>query len=214
VPDLIACPFCHELFAKGEAEECPACGLQLEKLQKVSLSHDAMAEDDFGIPRNPHLEPLPWRDLSRAKGALIALGCLGLAAFFVPWVSLTSPVTQQWSGADLARRSGWIWGAMVGWFVMLPVVISRRSIDQMRGARVAAAFLSSVPVITTSVLWLFPPAQHTRYLPIRFSWAWGLYATWMLGVVATTVAVARFGGRIDDIRVSRGKVAGRGETLH
>jgi hypothetical protein len=214
VSDLIACPFCHELFAKGEAKECPACGLALEKLDKVSLSHDALAEDDFGIPRHPHLETLPWRDFGRSKGVLVALALLGLAAFFAPWVNITSPVTQAWSGADMARRSGWIWGAMVGWFVLLPVVISRRSIDKMRGARVAAAFLSSVPWITVTVLWLFPPAQHTRYLPIRFAWAWGLYATWVLGIAATVVSAWRFGGRIDDISVSRGRVTGRGATLH
>jgi len=214
VSDLIACPFCHELFAKGEAKECPACGLTLEKLEKLSLSHDARAEDDFGIPRHPHLEPLPWRDVGRAKGVLAVLAVLGLCAFFSPWVSITSPVTQAWSGADMARRSPFIWGAMVGWFVLLPVVISRRSIDKMRGARVACAFLSSVPLITTSVLWLFPPAQHTRYLPIRFTWTWGFYATWALALAATLLSALRFGGRIDDISVSRGKVTGRGATLH
>jgi len=91
------------------------------------------------------------------------------------------------------------------------MTVTRRSIDQMRGARVAAAFLSAIPLITVSILWLNPP--HARYVPLRFEWGWGIYATWLLGLVAT-VASIRFGGRIDDIKVSRGAVTGRGPTLH
>jgi hypothetical protein len=91
------------------------------------------------------------------------------------------------------------------------MTMSRRSIDQLRGARVAAAFLSFVPVVTTSILWLLPP--HGRYIPIQFVWGWGLYATWAIGLVATFASI-RLGGRIDDIRVSRGSLAGRAPTLH
>ncbi len=82
----------------------------------------------------------------------------------------------------------------------------------MRGARVAAAFLAAIPVVTTAMLYMLPP-QGRRYVPIRFEWGWGLYATWAIGVAALLVAI-RFGGRIDDIKVSRGRVAGSGETLH
>ena len=143
---------------------------------------------------------------------MLVLGAvLGFAVFFAPWVNMTAPEIRLLSGADLARRSGWIWGACVGWFVLFPMTITRRSIDQMRGARVAAAFLSFIPVITVSILWLMPP--HARYVPIRFDWGWGLYATWVLGLIATVAAV-RFGGRIDDIKVGRGALAARGETLH
>ena len=190
---------------------CPACGLTLTDLSKLPMSHDAMAEDDFGIPMQPHLETLPWFEVRRGRGVLLAGAVLGFVAFFAPWVNMTSPEIHLLSGADLAKRSGWIWGAGVAWFILFPMTLTRRSIDQMRGARVAAAFLSAVPVLTVSILWLMPP--HTRYVPIRFDWAWGLYATLILGLVATFAAV-RFGGRIDDIKVARGVVAGRGETLH
>jgi hypothetical protein len=208
----MACPFCHELFARGEAKECPACGLALADLGKVSLSLDAQAEaDDFGIPIQPHLEEFPWFELRRGRGILLIGAILGFIAFFAPWVNMTSPEIRLLSGADLARRSGWIWGAGVAWFVLFPLTMSRRSIDQMRGARVAAAFLSAVPVLTTSLLWLLPP--RARYVPIQFAWGWGLYATWALGVIAIIVSI-RLGGRIDDIRVSRGSLAGRAPTLH
>jgi hypothetical protein len=186
--------------------------LALTDLAKVPLSHDAQAEeDDFGIPIQPHLEQLPWYELRRGRGMLLIGAILGFFAFFSPWVNMTSPEIRLLSGADLARRSGWVWGAGVAWFVLFPMMMSRRSIDQMRGARVAAAFLSFVPVITTSILWLLPP--HARYVPIRFVWGWGLYASWGLGLVATLVSI-RLGGRIDDIRVSRGSLAGRAPTLH
>jgi len=212
VGDLIACPFCHELFARGEAKECPACGLALTDLSKVSLSLDAQAEaDDFGIPKQPHLEEFPWFELKRGRGILLFGAIFGFIAFFAPWVNMTSPETRLISGAELARRSGWVWGAGVAWFILFPMTMSRRSIDQLRGARVAAAFLSFIPVITTSILWLLPP--HARYVPIRFVWGWGLYATWTLGMIATIVSI-RLGGRIDDIRVSRGSLAGRAPTLH
>jgi hypothetical protein len=182
-------------------------------MTKLPLSHDALAEDEdeFGIPRQPHLEPLPALYLVRGRGALSILAVLGLIAFFSPWVDMTAPEIDVLSGADLARRAGWIWGAGVAWFVLLPVVITRRSIDKMRGARVAAAFLSAVPVVTTSILFLRPP--HGRHIPLRFQWGWGLVAFWAIGLVATALAV-RVGGRIDDIQVKRGAVVGRGETLH
>jgi hypothetical protein len=211
VSDLIACPFCHELFARGEAQVCPACGLTLTDASKLPMSHDALAEDDFGIPMQPHLETLPWFEVRRGRGVLLVAAVLGFVAFFAPWVNMTSPEIHLLSGVDLAKRSGWIWGAGVGWFILFPMTFTRRSIDQMRGARVAAAFLSAVPLITVAILWLKPP--HTRFVPIRFEWGWGLYATMVLGLVATFAAV-RFGGRIDDIKVGRGAVAGRGETLH
>jgi hypothetical protein len=191
--ELIACPFCHELFVKGEAKECPACGLGLTDLSKLALSQDAKAEDDFGIPTPPHLLPLPWLDLRRGKGILVMGAVLGLVAFFSPWVHMTSPETRLLSGAELARRSGWIWGSGVAWFVLLPMALTRRTIDKMRGARVAATFLSAVPVLTCTILWLMPP--RARYVPLRFDWAWGLYATWILGVVAMVTSV-RLGGKL------------------
>jgi hypothetical protein len=209
--NLVACPFCRELFGKGEADVCPACGLRLMDMTKLPPSPDALAEDDFGIPTEPHLETLPMTYMGRGRGILIILSIVGLIAFFAPWVHLTSPSLEARSAADLARRTGWIWAALIGWFVLLPMVVSRRSIDQMRGARVAAAFLSAVPLVTATILWLLPP-RGGRVAP-RFEWGWGLYVTWAVGLFATAVSV-RFGGRIDDIRVARGGLAGKGETLH
>jgi hypothetical protein len=212
VSNLVACPFCRELFTRGESTHCPACGLALTDLAKLPPSADALAiEDDFGIPTQPHLETLPATYLRRGRGALLALGVLGLAAFFLPWIHMSVPDVRVMTGFDLARRTGFTWSVAVAWFVLLPMVLTRRSIDKMRGARVAAAFLSAVPVVTTSILLASPP--HSRYYPVVFHWGAGLYASLALGIAATIVSV-RFGGAIDDVTVARGKVAGSGATLH
>jgi hypothetical protein len=168
---------------------------------KLPPSHDALADDPFGIPLQPELEELPWHYLGRGRGVLMVCAVLGFLAFFGPWVDMRAPEIQVITGFALAKRTGWTWGAAVGWFTLLPVVLSRRSIDQMRGARVAAAFLGAVPLVTAAILLLRPP--HARLVPLRFEWGWGIYATALIGLVATAAAI-RFGGRSDDIRVSRG----------
>lgn len=211
MPRLVACPFCRELFTRGEATECPSCGLALTALEKLPASQALDAEDDFGIPREPALEPLPPFFMGRGRGPLLVLCLLGLGAFFLPWVHMSAPEIQVLSGADLARRAGWIWTAPVGWFVLLPVVLTRRSIDKMRGARVAAAALSAIPATAASILLLFPP--RSKLVPLLFHWGAGIYATFALGLVATLIST-RFGGRLDDVPATRGGVLGRGPTLH
>ena len=80
------------------------------------------------------------------------------------------------AGFALARRLGWAWGAGVAWFVLLPVVLSRRSIMKMRGARVAASFLAAVPGLTAAILLARPP-HGAHGVPLQFTLAWGLFAT-------------------------------------
>ena len=138
------------------------------------------------------------------------LAMAGLGAFFLPWIHVTLPDIVTYSGVAVARRLGWAWGAGVGWFILLPTVLSRRSIAEMRGARVAAAFLSSVPGVTALVLLLRPP-HGGHGVPLRFTFGEGVYATLALSAVALAVAVV-FGGRGDDIRLRRG--TSRGEVVH
>ena len=190
---LLACPFCRELFAPGEAERCPACGLALADASRLPPSHDALAEaDDFDLPTPPHLQPLPGTHLGHSRGLLIACAVLGLVAFASPWIVETSPETVVLSGLDLARRRGWFWSAGVAWFVLLPVVLSRRTLDQMRGARVAAAMLSAIPLLTAALLYVVPVRSR---VPLRFGFGLGLGATLALGLVATAAACF-FGGKL------------------
>jgi hypothetical protein len=202
---LHACPFCREMFSEGEYDACPVCGVPLVGHHTLPLSLDALSED--GLPREPEWEPLPPLFLGRSRGALALLAVLGLAAFFLPWVHLTMPDIVSYSGFTLARRLGWAWGGAVGWFVLLPTVVTRRSIMKMRGARVAASFLSAVPGVTAAMLLARPP-HSVPGIPVEFTWEPGIYATLVLSVIAVGFSLC-FGGRVDDIKVGRGTSAGQ-----
>lgn len=200
---LLACPFCRELFAPRERRACPVCGVALVPFEKLPRSDEI--DDDARC--EPEWEPLPFAYVRRGRGTLVGLAVVGLIAFGSPWVSLTMPDIVKYTGLDIARRLGWSWAAAVAWFVLIPIVLSRRSIMQMRGARVAVSFLTAIPGTTAALLLTRPP--HGGYgVPLRFTFAWGLYAT--LGVSALALVKAFFfGGRLDDIRVKRGTSAGQ-----
>ena len=202
---LLACPFCREMFEKGERGTCPVCGVSLVAFEKLPPSAEALDEDD--VPPQPESEQLPATFLGRGRGLLAGLALAGLVAFCLPWVELTMPDVVALSGFALARRLGWAWGAGVAWFILLPTVLSRRTILQMRGARVAAAFLAAVPGTTVAVLLARPP-HGAHGVPVRFTYAPALYGTLALSLLALLISVF-FGGRRDDIRVSRGSSAGQ-----
>lgn len=201
---LLACPFCREMFEEGERAKCPVCGVALVAFEKLAPSHEA---DSDALPVEPEHELLPATYLGRGRGLLAALGFAGLVAFFLPWVELTMPDVLALSGFALAQRLGWAWGAGVAWFILVPTVLSRRTIFQMRGARVAAAFLAAVPGTTVAVLLARPP-HGAHGVPVHFTFGPALYATLGLSVVALVVAIL-LGGRADDIRVRSGSSAGQ-----
>lgn len=206
---LLACPFCREMFEEGEAEACPVCGMKLAKLEKLPPSLDAM-HDEAGVPTTPELELLPWSYLGRGRGLLVALAAVGIVLFFLPWVRLTLPYIDAKSGFDLAhQRIGWLWASFVGWSVLIPTVLTRRTIAHLRGARVAAAFLSAIPAVAVGILLSKPP--HGGRIPVRYTWDWPIYAVLAVSLVAVLVSV-RLGGPIDDIRVSRG--TSKGQPVH
>jgi len=202
---LLACPFCREMFPKGERTKCPVCGVDLVPFDTLPLSDDALGED--GIPREPDTELLPLAFPGRGRALLAGLSVAGLVAFFLPWIDVTMPDVFSMSGFVLARRLGWAWGAGVAWFILLPMVVTRRSIRKMRGARVAATFLAAVPGTTAAIL-LGRPPHGSHGVPVRFTFEAGIYATVVLSLVAV-VAALFFGGRADDIRVARGSSSGK-----
>jgi hypothetical protein len=206
---LLACPFCREMFEEGEAKACPVCGMALTQFEKLPPSLDAL-HDEAGVPTAPELERLPLTYLGRGKGPLLVLGLAGLALFFLPWVELTMPYIDSKSAFHLSReRIGWLWGCFASWMVLVPTVMSRRSIAQLRGARVAAAFLSAVPLVAISILLLKPP--HGSIVRMQYTWGWPMWATLAVSVVAIVLSL-RLGGRADDIAVKRG--SGAGQALH
>jgi hypothetical protein len=204
---LVACPFCRELFQEGEATACPVCGVDLAPFEKLGASPDGLAEDE--VPVEPEKEILPPTYFGRCRGPLALAGLAGVALFFLPWIHVTLPDIAVLSGFSLARRLVWVWTALAAWVVLVPTVLSRRSIWQMRTARVAAGFLSAIPAMTALVLLLRPP--KSRLLPVVFTYEWPIWATLGLSLIAVGLAV-RLGGRMDDIRLGRG--TSRGHELH
>jgi hypothetical protein len=78
---------------------------------------------------------------------------------------------------------------------------------KMRGARVAASFLTAVPGLTAGLL--LSRTQHGAHgVPLHFTWGWGLFATLGLSLVAIGFALF-FGGPLDDIALRRGTSAGQ-----
>jgi hypothetical protein len=180
----------------------------LVALDRLPLSLDGRAEE--GFDSGPEHDVLPVTYLARGRGALAVLAAVGLLAFFLPWVHLTLPDVVDYSGANLGRRIGWPWGAGVAWFVLLPTVVSRRSVAQMRGARVAAAFLSAIPGVTAAVLLARPP-HATHGVPMRFAFEPAFFATIALSAVALAIAFV-LGGSTRALPARRG--SSRGEVLH
>lgn len=206
---LTACPFCRQLFDASELTSCPDCGLALKELAKLPPSYDAALEyPEDPIP--PHMETLPWAYLGRNRGLLLLLAVAGFGAFFAPWIHETAPEIQTLSGYGLARLRSYFWAPAVAYFVMIPLVVTRRSIYKMRGARVAVGFLAGIVLTTVAVRLGFRP-QSITVRQAHFDWAWGLYATGLIALAALAAAIG-FGGRLDDLPTAQPR---RGdETLH
>ncbi len=197
VRGLIACPFCREMFPATERSECPHCGVVLVSLSKLPppVEHDPNDELD---ERDREAEPvLPWGYFGLARGPLFLLAVAGLAAFCLPWVSSFAPERMAYTGIDLARRTGVGWSAGVAWFTMIPIVLSRRTVSRMRGARLAVTVLAVIPGIVAATLLLNPPqaAQaHGVIIKMRYAWQPAIYATVVISLATAIVAALRFGG--------------------
>ncbi len=206
---LVACPFCREMFEPGEATRCPECDIPLKRLEELPKTTVVADEVEAEIP--PDEETLPWTYAGRGRGALVALGLAGMVAFFLPWATMLRPEHQTLSGYQFAGYLGWMWAPFISWLVLLPLVLSRRCIYKMRGARVAVAFLCAMVVMTVGVRIGFPP-RGTALDPINLEWRAGIWITAALGVIGLVLAT-RFGGRGDDLASAKQKRPD-GEVLH
>jgi hypothetical protein len=134
---------------------------------------------------------LRWNDFAHGRGALMLLAGAGLGAFFCPWVEVSLPEDLVLRGFDLARRATWLWGGATGFFVLLPLLWTRRTLSRLRGARVIATLFSALTWLEVLFLLAFPPRRGM--VPLEFDWLWGLYASAAVSFAATLVAL-RLGG--------------------
>ena len=194
---LRACPFCRKLYTSGEAATCPECEVALVPMSQLPPSLDALAEEEPGPLMFPENQPLPATYMGRGRGALLALSAAGLFAFFLPWVELTAPETVVYSAFDLARgRAGFLWGGATAWLVMIPLVMTRRTIARMRGVRIVTVMFAAMTVTEALMLWMMPPRRGMAPLELHFRY--GLYLSGAISLAAMAVA-ARFGGSLDNL---------------
>lgn len=195
---LQACPFCRKLFTSGEARACPDCDVALVGMNQLPPSLDALEEEaEQGQVTFPEDQLLPTTYMGRGRGALIALSLAGFGAFFLPWVELTMPEAAVYSAFDLARgRAGWLWGGATAWLVMIPLVLTRRTIARMRGVRVVTILFAAMTFTEALMLWLLPPRRGVAPLELHFRY--GLFLSAAISLVGVVVA-ARFGGSLDNL---------------
>lgn len=207
---LVACPFCREMFEHTEARTCPECGLALKRLDELPKSKVVGGELE---EVSPDEEILPWTYMGRARGPLVGIAALGVLTFlFMPWVHERAPERMDYTGPQIASHLGWMWAPLIAWMVMIPLVLSRRNVFRMRGARVAVAFLAAMSLTTVGVRMAFKPA-HNPIDPHIITWASGMYVTAALSIVAIGLAFV-FGGRIDDLTTKQAHHRSGAETLH
>lgn len=196
---LLACPFCRELYSADETRRCPECDVSLQPMDELPPSLEQLHQEALeGEITPPEDRRLPFGYLGRSRGALLILAVLGLVSFFLPWVIMRKPEIGTYSAFDLARgRAGWLWGGAVAWFVMIPLVATRRTINRMRGVRIITVLFAAMTLGEVAMLVSLPP-RSSRFVPVDFSWGWGLYLS---GIIATlgVIFAARFGGKLSDM---------------
>lgn len=187
---LLACPFCREMYSTAEAEICPMCALPLTAVHKLPRADGfdptdleaAVADDDLRVP---------FASIARGRGPLALAGVFGITLFFLPWIDLTFPMTDQLSGFDLAQRLGWTWAVPAAWFVLIPTVLSRRTARKMQSARVAIGMLAFFPGLAAFTLWMRPP-RGAYGLRLEYSFLWPMLGT--IALSALTIVVGAFFG--------------------
>jgi hypothetical protein len=217
--DLRACPFCRELFVRGENDECPECGIPIRDLAELPPSPEAerlMHEEVDGRPLKttiPQATPLKWNDLSRGRGPLLLIALVGVGSFFLPWAVHTLPANVTLTGADLGHKASFFWSAFTAWLVLVPAVASRRTILKMHGARPAIIMLASLPAVWCGFLLSKPTKMVVKGVPFEFHWGLGFWLTFVLSALATAVAF-RFGGALNPPEPTVKRNAPGSELLH
>ncbi len=197
--ELLSCPFCRELFAQDEGPKCPDCDLPLVPLHQLPLSLEGQAEAATGQVDPPEDQNLPLHYFRRGRGSLPLVALLGMALFTMPWVSLMRPDEIMLSGFDLAvSNAPWLWGGAVGWFLLIPLVLSRRTLNQMYGIRIICTLFALMTAGETTLMLLRPPTEH-QYFATGLEYCWGIYASLFVSLIGAFVSV-RLGGSMDDLR--------------
>ncbi len=220
-------PLCRELYTKDDAiERCPDCGVDLVPFHEVAPSPESRLEQDALLEQTPpEWHKVAFWDFRRGRGLVPLLALLGLISYALPWFSQSLPDTRVLSGYQLARyHVGWLWGGAVGWFILIPLVVSRRSIAEMRGVRMIAAVFASLTAAEVLVFVNVTSSRQSQVV-VQFAWEWGIWISCFISALSACIA-ATLGGSIPQpnksepdipvapqVSVRRGR-SKRGRTLH
>jgi hypothetical protein len=138
------CPFCREAF--DDVTRCPSHDVELVTLRELGAMAALDVSDD--------LDASVWSP-RRGRGVLAAGAALTLLAFFCPFGTLVGPVTVTNTLLNLARgRSLKLWIVPVAALALLLMLYRRRSGPALRGARLAALFVSVLPSAVVASTWV------------------------------------------------------------
>jgi hypothetical protein len=225
VSGLLCCPFCRDLYTKDDAiERCPDCGVDLVPFYEVAPSPESRLEQDALLEQTPpEWRRLAFWDFRRGRGLLPLLALLGLISYALPWFSQSLPETRVLTGYQLARQHvGWLWGGAIGWFILIPLVVSRRSIAAMRGVRMIAAVFASLTA-TEVLVFVNITSSRQNQVAVQFAWEWGIWISCFVSALGTCIA-AMLGGPIPQTNdpelftpaplLHKRRQARKGRTLH
>jgi hypothetical protein len=175
---------------------CPDCGVELVPLHQLPPSAETLLEREAELHQIPlELQKRSVFDLSRGRGLMVVIAVLGLAGFFQPWFIMEKPETLVLSGFKIARFfAGWLWAGAVGWFILIPLVLSRRTIADLRGVRIICAFFASLTLGEILVLANSSPTSKVR-VPVEFGWSYGLFWSALASIFGIIVAM-KLGGSL------------------
>lgn len=213
VAGLLCCPFCRDLYTKDDGvERCPDCSVDLVPFQEVAPSPETQLEQEALLEQTPAAwRQMAFLDLSKGRGLLLLLALLGLLSYALPWFSQTLPETRVLSGFQLARTHvGWLWGGAVGWFILIPLVISRRSIAAMRGVRMISAVFASLTATEVLVFVNITSSRQSQII-VQFAWEWGIWVSCFISALGACIAVT-FGGPQPEADQSEPQLAAAART--
>jgi hypothetical protein len=129
------CPFCKDAF--DDVARCPSHDVELVSLRELARLAAVAGDDDA---------PVSIWSPRRGRGWLACGALLMLAAFFCPLASLHGELTVTNTLFSLARgRALRLWIVPMAAFALLSLLYRRRTAYGMRGARLAAVFVSLLP---------------------------------------------------------------------
>jgi len=139
--------------------------------------------------------PLPRWSPAGGRGAVVALALVNLTLFFAPWLVIRIPASYAFSGFELTTTRGfWFGGGAVASLVLIPLVVSRRTLAELRGIRAIASLLASVTAWQSLFVIALSGARGSSQVSYEFTAAF--FASGVLSGLAAVVALrlGRLGG--------------------